>query len=618
MAEKNEPAHNPEKIQRIYMEMRRGALLVPVRYQEATMPLTGPRFYVYRKYSEMGLEPSDPELAFWNALQDADTINGIGEFSLINANLTEPQVGDRRIQLDTIQAFVEPELRASILNQDIQGNALSVAFNRVGCLQTIRYLVLYGGANPNQDWNTFKIGRLALLGNEFLPDPSVPQSSMPSNLDLLLLVAPTWDIYNVRNIGHGMARIFTILTEIMPGSEPKVVKLLAQLWIVPDKIEIDGVPLNQFVTIVFGIFAIGRPPEGPRRVLFSSKEIFAQTKFPQPVLEQMLQVRARTIEDFRMLFNGGQEATRSTFAADLARRSFLTDGLNVFRKYPMLKLDSEKVLILDLQFVAELLTAGVYWSIFDGLPQKKRDTFKELWGHMFELYAVDLLAKFYPLMSGMFSPDVSYKDGQIDALLDFGSFVLVIEIKASLLTEPAKRSADIETFLKDFRRKFVENEKGNPKAIKQLASACRAILKGEVPMANRNESPVIYPIFISDEPTIETTFMNGFFNDEFQKEGIDDPKVKPLTIMAIDELEQLLSHVNDGDFTWEELLRSRFDRNSMLASSVGQTIYDMLAAKGLSSKQNWALKRKYDEVGEIMRACFEMPQRNSQSISVTE
>jgi hypothetical protein len=44
----------------------------------------------------------------------------------------------------------------------------------------------------------------------------------------------------------------------------------------------------------------------------------------------------------------------------------------------------------------------------------------------------------------------------------------------------------------------------------------------------------------------------------------------------------------------------------------------MLAAKGLSSKQNWALKRQYDEVGEIMRACFEMPQRNSQSISITE
>src|ERR1017187_4511749 len=149
LAEKNERVCSPEYIQRIYMEMRRGALLVPAKYQGAATPLTGPRFYVYRKYSEMGLEPSDPGIAFWNALQDVDAITAIGEFSLINANLTEPQVGDRRIQLETIQLFVEPEMRARILDQGIQGNALSVVFNRVGCLQTIRHLILYGGTNPN-------------------------------------------------------------------------------------------------------------------------------------------------------------------------------------------------------------------------------------------------------------------------------------------------------------------------------------------------------------------------------------------------------------------------------------------------------------------------------------
>jgi hypothetical protein len=55
------------------------------------------------------------------------------------------------------------------------------------------------------------------------------------------------------------------------------------------------------------------------------------------------------------------------------------------------------------------------------------------------------------------------------------------------------------------------------------------------------------------------------------------------------------------------LLQSRFDRNTVLASSVGQVIYDMLAAKGLTSKQNRALKLKYDEFGEIMRVLFENP-----------
>jgi hypothetical protein len=199
---------------------------------------------------------------------------------------------------------------------------------------------------------------------------------------------------------------------------------------------------------------------------------------------------------------------------------------------------------------------------------------------MFEVYTVDLLSKFYPKLSGFFWPDVAYKGGQIDVLRDFGSFVLVIEIKASLLTELAKRSADRETFVKDFRRKFIENEKGDPKVVKQLAGACRAILRGEIPTASGKQAPIIYPIFVSDEPTLETAFMNGYFNEEFQKETeMDDPRVRPLTVMTIDELEQLLTHSSDGDIQWEALLQSRFNRKEVQASSVGQALYDMLVAK---------------------------------------
>jgi hypothetical protein len=218
---------------------------------------------------------------------------------------------------------------------------------------------------------------------------------------------------------------------------------------------------------------------------------------------------------------------------------------------------------------------------------------------------VDLLSKFYPKVSGFFRADVAYKGGQVDALLDFGSFVLVMEIKASLLTEPAKRSADRETFVKDFRRKFIENEKRHPKAVKQLAGACRGILHGEITTASAKEAPIIYPVFVSDEPTVETAFMNGYFNEEFQKEAeMEDPRVRPLTVMTIDELEQLLTHSSDGDIQWEELLQSRFNRKAVQASSVGQALYDMLVAKSVAVKQNQALKLKYDEFGNILRANF--------------
>jgi hypothetical protein len=566
---------------------------------------------VYRKYSEMGFQQIDLEQAYWDALREAQLIDGIGHLCFINASLSEARTFDPKVHREIAAQFVIPHLIPRIFDEKLEFGAFPVVFSRIGCLQIVRQLILFSGLpEPDTQWNQFYVGRLALLANDFLQIEPVFPASGPTNLDLLLILAPTWDIYNTRNLGHAMSRMFTLLTDIMPGSDPIVVKLFSRLGLSADKIQIDGIPLNEFVSIVFAIFAFGRSIDSPVRVLFRISEIFAQTDFPQELLVRMIDARARNIEEFRMLLADGEDQTRETFADELKRKPFLMESLICFRTFPLLRMDSDQVLILDLQFVVELLTSGVYWSIHDNLPDKKRGDFKELWGRMFELYIVGLLGAFYPQASGMLSPDVEYSVGQIDALLDFGSAVIVMEIKSSLLTEPAKRSADKDAFVADFRRKFVENEKGKPKAIKQLASACRAILTGEVKTATGNTPPVIYPVFVSDEPIVEATFSNAYFNEEFRKEGINDPRVKPITVMSTDEFEQILPHVSDNDFTWEELFESRFNEFGVYPHSVGQTIYDLLLSKGLASKQNQALRQKFDDLGEMIRRAFRKPQEN--------
>ena len=71
--------------------------------------------------------------------------------------------------------------------------------------------------------------------------------------------------------------------------------------------------------------------------------------------------------------------------------------------------------------------------------------------------------------------------------------------------------------------------------------------------------------------------------------------------MTIDELEQILPPVAENDFSWEELLQSRFREFGVDAYSVGQWIYDLLKRKDLPSRQNEALRREYDEMGQILR-----------------
>jgi hypothetical protein len=395
-------AYTAEELDRIFMGIAPGSILLPMEPSSDSGLQPGARFMVFRKYSEMGFQQIDLEQAYWDALREAQLIDGIGELCFINASLSEARTFDPKVHREIAAKFVVPQLIPRIFDEKLEFGAFPVVFSRIGCLQIVRQLMLFGGLQePSSQWNQFYVGRLALLANDFLQIEPVFPASGPTNLDLLLILAPTWDIYNTRNLGHAMSRMFTLLTEIMPGDDPLVVKLFSRLGLSADNIQIDGIPLNEFVSIVFALFAFGRSIDGPVRVLFRISEIFSQTDFPQELLIKMVDARARNVQQFRMLLGGGEEQTREKFADELKRKSFLTESLTCFRNFPMLRMDSDQVLILDLQFVVELLTSGVYWSIHDNLPDSKRGDFKELWGRMFELYIVGLLQQFYPRASGM-------------------------------------------------------------------------------------------------------------------------------------------------------------------------------------------------------------------------
>jgi hypothetical protein len=364
-------------------------------------------------------------------------------------------------------------------------------------------------------------------------------------------------------------------------------------------IMVGGLPLNDFIATVFGLFAYGRQLKGPDHAVFDIRRVFARVGFPPGILKKLVKERAPTASALRKSLRGGKPLTRKSFSEELGRRSFLTESLNVFRQSPLLKLDANRVLILDLDFLAELLTSGVYWNIFDSLPSNRRETFRELWGRLFEIYTVDLLKQFYPPTSGILTPDLKYETGHIDALLDFGDVVVVFEIKSSLLTETAKRKASKPEFVSDYERKFVRNAKGASKALLQLFGSCKALEDGKICTATK---PVrIYPVCVSDEPVVESFFFNTYSNEIFQKELPAGSRIQPVTMMSINEFEEILPYVSDNSFSWSELLDSRSNGTEVGAFSVHQAIYDRLRTKGLQPRRNEAIRNKLDEVWTIIR-----------------
>jgi hypothetical protein len=597
--------YTPEELNRIAMEIaRQPGLYLPLDQGAAAVARNqGPAVCVCLKYSEMVPGARNLEDLYWDRLRQTPVGPGMGTLATIDCLLAEHRSADPEVHKTLHERFLTPDLAVKVAASVIGGPGFTSVFTRTGCLQLIRHLVIYGDPSIRaEECDPRDLGELVLLANEFFRFDDVPNPAQPATLDLLLSFLPVWDIHNPRDLAYAVSRIFQILTDILPSNDPEVRKLADKLGVNAD-IRMGSLTLNDFVAAVFGLFAYGRALKGTELAIFDVRRIFEKVGFPEQTLRRLVDERALTSAALRQRLGGGVAGTRVEFSDELARRSFLTESLNIFRQNPLIRMDSDRVLILDLEFLAELLTAGVYWNIFDSLPPAKREPFRELWGRLFELYAVDLLRQFYPLSSGILTADLRYDAGQVDAFLDFGEVVVVFEIKSSLLTETAKRSGEKAKFIADYLRKFVRNEKGKPKTLVQLATSCKAIEDGRIKTVIKPAR--IFPVCISDEPAVESFFFTSYSNEIFQQE-VAGTSIQPVTMMSINELEEILPYVADNAFSWADLLDFRY-RHLTGAFSVHQAIYDILREKNLSPSRNPAVRKSFDEVWGIISSRYKPP-----------
>jgi len=263
-----------------------------------------------------------------------------------------------------------------------------------------------------------------------------------------------------------------------------------------------------------------------------------------------------------------------------------------FRPTPFVFVAEKVIIPIDIKFIAELLAVGVYWSLFDSIPANKRQRFAQLWGRMFHLYCADLMRFNYP--EGITSPlafEVPFDAGAADAILDFGTEVIVFEFKGSLLTHAAKAERNFAEFEKDFRKKFVEKENGERKGISQLAVASLAIDDRRLKTAIRPDA--VYPVLVCYEASVESFGQNKYAHGVFRPTVSGHDTIQPLTIMSIQELESLLPHMIRDELTWPEILRRRFHNGTILPISVHQALYEWSRGRKLEPSRNEFLLKAY-------------------------
>jgi hypothetical protein len=203
-------------------------------------------------------------------------------------------------------------------------------------------------------------------------------------------------------------------------------------------------------------------------------------------------------------------------------------------------------------------------------------------------------------MSQMLHADLAYNGGQIDALLDFGDVVVVFEFKASLLLRGAKFSRDPVQFEAEVRRKFIENERGKPKALRQLANSATAIAERRVRTVT---APLrIFPVLVFDETTFQGVGVNEYLNRLFRPLLPSEHArcIRPLTIMSVEEVEELLPYVEHNDTSWQTLFEERFIGDDVAWESVHQILYHFHQHKNVPLRRNTFVLPEFEHVWKSM------------------
>jgi hypothetical protein len=486
-------------------------------------------------------------------------------------------------------------------------------FTRTGVLLATKLAIALGENGDQTSDDLTRIGSFLLDANDFIVGARYRGGQGSADYKALMVeMLPSWDLSNPPEVLHALGRVYTMLREIALTDDARVRALVALLPRSLAALQFDGLDLDDYIAILFGIYGrlsslkLDEVAVGRVNTVIDPESYLGNTKFPKELFERFLANRSKTLQEVRDAIIRNKPVEPDRLLANLLGDDEVAD-MTALRRSPLIRVPDGRILCADLPFITQLLTEGVYWTAletFNRIQRSHGDVFLSLWGRLFELYGANLLRSFYPIESGLLTIDLEHGSGQLDAVFDFGSYVILIEFKASLLTVAARCGRDVAAFETEFHKKFVENARRERKGIQQLADSVNAILNRNLRFSS--DAPVIYSMLVCYESCVDSFWMNRYANEIFAQsvQGGLSPTVRPLTLVSMEGLEIALPYVAAGDFTWQTLLESRFSHDVVDERSVYQAIFDLQAANDGTRRINQFLKERFDRIFQVVMARY--------------
>jgi hypothetical protein len=610
-----------EQLRQIARQLRgpQPELVLPAAFRpsQATPPAKqGARFIIAPGRAELDTRATASE--FWSLLEQQPAPQAVVLLSALNS-VVEAITHRDPLHVRMTQSYVSPDriarIKKLILDSPPAPDAVEI-FNRWNLLLLERLVLLVpGDPSKSQQTPLATLGELALIANDYMTGQQLRLAMSHESTDYVPFMVDfvgSWDIANPPDVAYGLARAYRLLKVHLFSDRPEVKTIRDQLPVNLGDVKPAGISVDEFIACAVGIYSwlkklspqelIDRKTSG----VLNLKTYLGDTKLDPQVFKSFVDSVGLSPAEFRKRLAPGDLAGPDALDTCLKTDRFLTDLLEL-RSHPLCRISDDQAVCLDARFLTDLVITGLYWRFIDALnsiDKKAGDSFSELWGHACELHVAEMLQHFYP---GKLSPlrlNIAHSGGEVDALLDFGTDVVLIEVKSSLMKVAAKNNRDRAAFEQEFGLKYVTDAKGSKKAIRQLAAGVVAARSGELGLSH--SSPRVYPVFVGYDLALDSFWINRYADDLFRTFVPKDVVSRPLTVMSAETLETIVPHFASGDLTWPELLEKRFfgPDSKVVDYSVFQALHDWREEHQTKRHLNDFMHVAYQKVFETTLSAF--------------
>ena len=538
-------------------------------------------------------------------------------------------------------------------------------FHRQQMLVLIRKLLLLanedGRYNPNDAATKdgkYAVGRVALMANDLLnsEEQALRLAEQEGAADdrqmryeeLTTQMLPIYELSNPPEVNPGLVRNAEYFRIFESGATEGKFVFRDGDSVADRFLKLTGIELPNYLLMILAVYlnyeAIARRDgavktliENPREFNIGVDVIFGKMRFTAEERRAFFRQTTTSVD-------GLAEACRAVRSRFPLMQQYDFTGL---RTYPLVytREQEDVVTCLDLSFLAEKISTGVYYSIKQPLEEKAKRLeadgdeagakvaakdhadFLGYWGGAFDIYVNDRLRETEYTGVQNFFANPYYDDPPtrgdrevFDAVLDFGNALVVFEHKGKYLELGAKYSGDRELLLADLKSVhrigkgayqladdlqwvFDNRPDGRRRTFHERdgdGAPAKTFVANDISRIKR-----VYPVIVHQDFSLRlngvNVIMREFFNEQVAQRAVDRELVQPLSLLSVEDVEILLPYLSDVSLL--DVLEEYAKYNDPLTTF--EIIFgNFRKTQRIAARRNQWIDRRSDEIWEQLKALF--------------